>query len=188
VTLEWPAAAPLLARFLEGALLGWPLNRVLIPAAAFLMTLALFVHESLEPLPPGWWTAGGLLLLSALSTLLLLAVLRRRVAVVRGAILTGWGPLLPFRRSFPGSAIEQIFVAYREILPVDRAMDTPERPRLLEYDLMAVAPGGRRFPLLRGFTDRQEALFLEGWLERRLGILDRPVEGELLLREGHMLP
>jgi len=62
-------------------------------------------------------------------------------------------------------------------------VDDPEVERLLAFDLMALAPDGRRFRLLGPFAERDEALYLERWLERRLGIEERHVGGELLLAE-----
>ena len=50
------------------------------------------------------------------------------------------------------------------------------------YDLMALERSGRTVKLLSGLTDKDQVLYLEQTLERRLGIEDAPVDGEVATR------
>ncbi len=47
------------------------------------------------------------------------------------------------------------------------------------YDVLAVTRGGKGLKLLSGLTDLDQGLFVEQEIERRLGIEDRPVAGEV---------
>jgi hypothetical protein len=68
-------------------------------------------------------------------------------------------------------------VEYREI----HREDDPEKSGLqrnLVYDLRAVRPDGGRVTLLGWLREPDHAVFLERWIERRLGIEERRVPGE----------
>ncbi|MCK6480745.1 MAG: hypothetical protein HUU06_06190 [Planctomycetaceae bacterium] len=181
VTLEWPAGRHLVERLRLQGVTGSPEQRVLFAFVVLLVvgTVLFAVLPAEEFLP--WVAAGWALLL--LPLLLLLLPFRRRVAVVGHSLLLGWGPFPPLRRTLPAGDIDQIFVVYRAV-PSGRTPDQAETELLLEFDLHAVRSDGRRERLLGPLTDREEALFLERWLERRLGIFDRPVDGEMQARRA----
>jgi hypothetical protein len=50
------------------------------------------------------------------------------------------------------------------------------------YDLLALDREGRTIKLISGLTDKDQVLYLEQTLERRLGIEDAPVDGEVAKR------
>lgn len=49
----------------------------------------------------------------------------------------------------------------------------------LSYSVNAIDHSGRKVKLLSGLADKDEALFIERWIEERLGLPDEPVEGEV---------
>lgn len=49
----------------------------------------------------------------------------------------------------------------------------------MSYELHAILKNGRQRKLVSGLSEAEQALYLEQQLERRLGIADRPVFGEL---------
>ena len=67
--------------------------------------------------------------------------------------------------------IEQLYVTERR-----RKSDSHV---LLTYDLQAVSRSGRQIPLLKGLEEVGQGLYLEQLIEGRLGIVDRPVPGEI---------
>jgi len=50
------------------------------------------------------------------------------------------------------------------------------------YNLFALDREGRKVKLLSNLTDKDQVLYLEQSLERRLGIEDAPVDGEIAVR------
>ncbi|MCP3136828.1 hypothetical protein [Pyxidicoccus xibeiensis] len=85
------------------------------------------------------------------------------------------GPI-PGRRDLElkGSQLTQLYG--RECVHKGNVGDT------LTYDLIARDDKGREVTLLAGLEEVQQVLFLEQQLERRLGIEDTPVEGEVASR------
>jgi hypothetical protein len=100
---------------------------------------------------------------------------RRRFAVRDGALVVRQGGIpLPARR-YPRREIEQVFVSYR---PVKDEEAEKRGETKLAYDLRFLGPDGRKGTLSRWLAERDHAVFIERWIERRLGIVDRHVDGE----------
>jgi hypothetical protein len=82
------------------------------------------------------------------------------------------GPL-PSRgnRRLAGSELKQLFSERRE--------STSKRGGDPTYQVSAVLRDDRKLVLLRGLSSADQALYLEQAIEKRLGIADKPVAGEL---------
>ncbi len=101
---------------------------------------------------------------------LCLFVNRTVVGVGRELTITH-GPLpWPGRRSIDAGDIDQLYVARR----IRYSRNGPRE----WYDLRAVTRDGRRQKLISGLPEPEQALYLEQVIEQRLGLPDRPVEGE----------
>jgi endogenous inhibitor of DNA gyrase (YacG/DUF329 family) len=177
VTIEWLALRHRLGHYTRLPGSGGLLRRVLLTAVAFLVVASvacLFVPDPALP----WFAGIGWAVLAL--PLVPMLILRRTVAVSDGSVLVGWGPFGRWTRIVPAAELRQLFVIYRD-LDFPDGVDHPAVSKLLGFDLMAVGRDGDRFRLLGPFAERGEALFLERWIERRLGIPERHVDGEMLL-------
>ena len=100
---------------------------------------------------------------------------RTRVEVSRDQLTIHHGPLpWPGNKDLPGRQLTQLFG--EEITRRSKNGVT------VTYDLVAVNRENRKVKLLTGLTERDQVLYLEQTLERRMGIEDAPVEGEVAIR------
>lgn len=72
---------------------------------------------------------------------------------------------------------------YTQLYGVER-ISKGEDSTTTTYDLLALERSGRAVKLLGGLTEKDQVLYLEQTLERRLGIEDAPVDGEVATRTG----
>lgn len=100
---------------------------------------------------------------------------RTRVEVSRNQLTIRHGPL-PWRGNMdlPGRQLTQLYG--------EEVTRTSKGNTSYTYDLLALDREGKKVKLLSGLTDKDQVLYLEQTLERRLGIEDAPVEGELASR------
>jgi hypothetical protein len=100
---------------------------------------------------------------------------RTRVEVSRNELTIRHGPL-PWRGNLdlPGRQLTQLYG--EEIASTNKGTTT------YTYNLLAVDRTGRKVTLLTGLTEKDQVLYLEQTLERRLGIEDAPVDGEVATR------
>ncbi|KFE66693.1 hypothetical protein [Hyalangium minutum] len=100
---------------------------------------------------------------------------RTVIEVSRNQLTIRHGPL-PWRgnRSEPGRQFTQLYG--EEIFRTNKGHTT------FTYDLIALDREGRKVKLLSGLTEKDQVLYLEQTLERRLGIEDAPVDGEIAAR------
>jgi hypothetical protein len=137
-------------------------------------TAAIFAFSSKEP----WYTRAFLLpfLLVGLGTAYgaLVGLLNRTVIRVDGERLTvTMKPIPSFgNRAFDLGALDQLWVTEYEAY---RSNDIPQ----YRFSLEVLLKDGTKKRLAGGFEEADQALSLEGLLEKRLGIVDRPMEGEL---------
>jgi hypothetical protein len=83
------------------------------------------------------------------------------------------GPIPWFGRSLPIAKLGQLYV--RELVHGTTGDSSGRR----SYDVYASAnDGSPDWPLIRGFETVEQALWMEQELERRMGIVDEPVDGE----------
>jgi hypothetical protein len=95
-----------------------------------------------------------------------------RVEVSRGELTIHHGPLpWPGSRTMPGRELSQLY-----------GQEVRGSKGSVSYSLFALDKQGRKVKLLSGFDDKDQVLYLEQALERRLGIEDSPVDGELAQR------
>lgn len=100
---------------------------------------------------------------------------RTRIEVSREQLTIRHGPLpWPGNREVPGRQFSQIYGV--ENIRTNKGQQT------ITYDLLAVERGGKTVKLLSGLTDKDQVLYLEQTLEKRLGIEDAPVDGEVATR------
>jgi len=95
---------------------------------------------------------------------------RVQVAVRGFSLVVSKSPLAPQARTFAAGEIDQLYC----VLQHGEKRHT--------YELWVELRGAGRLCLLRRLDTAGAALYLERVLERRLGIADRPVEGELARR------
>ena len=165
----------------------WPLPTTLRARLALGFVLFLVVTTALDVLSPVRPPLRLLFLVSAtLSSLpvLALASIRRVVAVRAAGVEVGWWPLSPISplsRRLVSREIRQVFVQRFEPAPDLRsgpwALMTRDEPQP-GFEVWILRPDGRRERLVGAIDNAEHALYLEGWLERRLGIPDEPVAGE----------
>jgi hypothetical protein len=95
-----------------------------------------------------------------------------RVEVTRRSLSIQHGPMRWKRnRTIQGSDLKQLFCKQK----VHRTNDT----ETYTYELLAFTRDGQTLTLLDSLEEPRQALYLEEQLERRLGIDNEPVEGEL---------
>ncbi|WP_224362216.1 hypothetical protein [Hyalangium versicolor] len=100
---------------------------------------------------------------------------RTRIEVSRNRLSIRHGPLpWPGNRDVPGRQFTQLYGV--EQIRSNKGSQT------LTYDLIAIDREGKSVKLLGGLTAKDQVLYLEQTLERRLGIEDAPVEGEIATR------
>lgn len=108
----------------------------------------------------------------------LLRSVRRVVSVRAEGVEVAWWPLPLASRRLVSRAIVQAFVLRRG-RPLEAFPGEPEGERSRgEFDLWIVRPDGSREMLVGSLRTSEHALYLERWLERRLGIEDETVAGE----------
>lgn len=95
-----------------------------------------------------------------------------RIEVSRSELTIRHGPL-PWlgNRTLPGRELTQLY-----------GQEVRGNKGSLSYSLFALDKQGRKVKLLSGLDDKDQVLYLEQALERRLGIEDSPVDGELAQR------
>jgi hypothetical protein len=100
-----------------------------------------------------------------------------RLSVSRDALTIHHGPLpWPGSRTLSGRELSQL---YGQEIPVK---DKSGRRKDTLYSLFALDRTGRKVQLLTGLEEKDQVLYLEQALERRLGIEDSPVDGEVATR------
>jgi hypothetical protein len=98
---------------------------------------------------------------------------RTRIEASRSELRIQHGPLpWPGNRAWASREITQLY-----------GMEVKDSERSTTYRLLALDRQGRKVKLLSGLEDKDQVLYLEQALERRLGIEDGPVDGELATRE-----
>jgi hypothetical protein len=129
--------------------------------------------------------AGEIVLLLVLAAMglvfaipfLILHSARRLVTVRAEGVEVAWWPVPIASRRLVGREIRQAFVRRRGdaigIFPGD-----PDVGAAPEFDLWIVRPDGSQEILVGSLSSPEHAIYLERWLERRLGIPDDPVSGE----------
>jgi hypothetical protein len=100
---------------------------------------------------------------------------RTTVEVSRHRLSIRHGPL-PWvgNRDVPGRQFTQLYG--------EENVKTNKGSTSYTYDLIALDREGRKIKLLSGLTEKDQVLYLEQTLERRLGIEDTPVDGEAATR------
>ncbi|MDY7230752.1 hypothetical protein [Hyalangium rubrum] len=100
---------------------------------------------------------------------------RTRIEVNRDQLTIRHGPL-PWRgnQDLPGRQLTQLYG--EEVARTNKGSTT------YSYDLLALDREGRKVKLLSGLTEKDQVLYLEQTLERKLGIEDAAVDGELARR------
>lgn len=100
---------------------------------------------------------------------------RTRIEVNRVRLTIRHGPL-PWggNQELPGRDLKQLYGV--EVSRTSKGNTTRT------YDLMALDREGRQVKLLSGLDEKDQVLYLEQALERRLGIEDAPVDGEIATR------
>ena len=95
-----------------------------------------------------------------------------RVGVRGGALFVQHGPL-PWKgnRALDAREVSQLFTKEK----VTQGKGGPTST----FELHAILAGGERVPLVTGFSDVEQALWLEQALEERMGIVDVEVAGEV---------
>ena len=97
------------------------------------------------------------------------------VEVSRNRLTVRHGPLpWPGNRDVPGRQLTQLYG--------EEIVKTNKGSKSYSYDLMALDREGRKIKLLKGLLEKEQVLYLEQTLERRLGIEDAPVDGEFFVR------
>lgn len=100
---------------------------------------------------------------------------RTDIDVNRTELTLRHGPLpWPGNRTIPGRSLAQLYV--------EEVVKTRKGGQSVAYHLVAVDREGRKVKLLTNLDEKDQALFLEQMLERRLGIEDAPVDGEVAVR------
>lgn len=100
---------------------------------------------------------------------------RTRVQVSRDQLVIRHGPLpWPGNKELAGRQLTQLFG--------EEVIRRGKNGVTVTYDLVAVNRESRKVKLLTGLTERDQVLYLEQALERRLGIEDAPVDGEVAIR------
>jgi hypothetical protein len=97
---------------------------------------------------------------------------RTRIVVADGRLKVELGPLpWPGNRDIPTASLQQLYC--EEHVQVTRAGTNTT------YSMRARITGGGVVKLATGLTDRDQALHIEGEIERHLGIPDQPVASEV---------
>lgn len=100
---------------------------------------------------------------------------RTTIEVSRNHLSIRHGPLpWPGQMDAPGRQFTQLY-------GVENSR-TSKGTTTYSYDLFALDREGRKIKLITGLTDKDQVLYLEQTLERRLGIEDAPVDGEVATR------
>jgi hypothetical protein len=96
-----------------------------------------------------------------------------RVAATHGSLTVRHGPL-PWRgsRTLPVSSIDQLYAVARTTRDSDGDTQSTYSVRVKRKD-------GTTIDLLTGLFTAEQALYVEQEVERRLGIVDRPMAGEI---------
>jgi len=102
---------------------------------------------------------------------------RTRVEVSRNHLTIRHGPL-PWKgnQDLPGRQLTQLYG--------EEVVSRGKNGVTVTYDLLALDREGRKVKLLTGLTDKDQVLYLEQTMERRLGIEDAAVAGEVASRAG----
>lgn len=100
---------------------------------------------------------------------------RTTIEVSRNRLTIRHGPL-PWvgNRSVGGREFTQLYG--------EETSKTNKGSTTYSYNLLALDREGRKVKLLGGLTEKDQVLYLEQTLERRLGIEDAPVDGEIAAR------
>jgi hypothetical protein len=110
--------------------------------------------------------------LGAAYGLLVVLLNRTEVSLESGTLRVTRGPVpMGGNRSLTREALSQLFASERV---VRRRQGTTT-----SYELGAVLRDGRRLTLLGGLPSRDQVVWLEQTFEKRLGLVDRAVKGEL---------
>ncbi len=97
---------------------------------------------------------------------------RTTVDVSRNHLTIRHGPLpWPGNKELPGRQLTQLYG--------EEHTRTNKGQTTTTYHLLAVDRAGQKMKLLTGLEDKEQVLYLEQALERRLGIEDAPVAGEV---------
>jgi hypothetical protein len=100
---------------------------------------------------------------------------RTTIEVSRNQLTIRHGPLPgPGNRDVLGRQFTQLYG--------EEIVKTNKGSKSYTYDLIALDREGRKIKLLSDLTERDQVLYLEQTLERRLGIEDEPVDGEVATR------
>jgi hypothetical protein len=100
---------------------------------------------------------------------------RTRIEVNRALLTIRHGPL-PWggNQVLPGRSLAQLYG--------EEVISTSDDSTSVSYSLVALDRQGRKVKLLSGLEEKDQVLYLEQALERRLGIEDAPVDGEIATR------
>ena len=100
---------------------------------------------------------------------------RTRIEVSRNQLTIRHGPL-PWKgnQDLPGRQLTQLYG--------EEVISRGKNGVTITYELIALDRENRKVKLLSGLTEKDQALYLEQTLERRLGIEDAPVAGEVASR------
>jgi hypothetical protein len=100
---------------------------------------------------------------------------RTTIEVGRNHLSIRHGPLpWPGNREVPGRQFSQLFGQEKS--------QTSKGTTTYSYDLFALDREGKKVKLISGLPEKDQVLYLEQTLERRLGIEDAPVDGEVAVR------
>lgn len=143
-------------------------------AVTWTIGIAAFMGKTKAPAPTGLFLI-PFVLIGAATFYAAIALLSNRTEIrMDGRRLTVVTKPIPWpgSRNLDAAAIDQLFcvdyVAYSQ-------NDVPQH----RFAVEALMKDGRKLRLIRGMEEPDQALYLEGLLEKRLGIQDRPMPGEI---------
>jgi hypothetical protein len=106
-----------------------------------------------------------------------------RVEASRSELTIRHGPLpWPGSRTVSGHELTQLYCQEARGPSPKQVFPGPAHLLASSYSLLGIDQQGRKVKLLSGIEDKDQVLYLEQALERRLGIEDSPVAGELASR------
>jgi hypothetical protein len=122
----------------------------------------------------------GVPALALLYLTLLEYVNRSTITVTWNTLTVTHGPLPNFKQGLTVIVpkIEQLY-SKPHVESFGQGAESGEDLKLVFYDLVAILTGGEQVTLLHGLPRAQVCLYLEQQIEKRLRIIDQPVEGEL---------
>lgn len=171
-----------------GAMPRHPMLAVYIGGNACIGAFAM-LHYVFDALTWGWMVGVALALVGIPLTAAL--VLRRRISVLPEGIEVAWWPFSFATRRLVHRGIRQTFVVRHGAGPVsynpgilvpdikvDLLAGSPDRMSGETLDVWILRADGTRELLVASLRAAEHALFIERWIERRLGIEDASVDGE----------